>query len=52
MDYIHYNPMKHNLAKCVNDWPYSTFHRYVQKGVYSENWGGGYVVYTEDDYGE
>ena len=41
MDYIHYNLVKHNAAKCVNNRPYLTFHRYVQKRVYSENWGGG-----------
>ena len=39
MDYIHYNPVKHELVKQVKNWPYSTFHRYVKKGIYSENWG-------------
>jgi putative transposase len=38
-DYIHYNPVKHGLVKCVRDWAYSSFHRYVKKGVYAENWG-------------
>ena len=52
MDYIHYNPVKHNLAARVTDWPYSTFHRYVRKGVYSGNWGGGNIMDTKGDYGE
>lgn len=39
MDYVHYNPVKHGLSKNVADWPYSTFHRYVKKGVYASNWG-------------
>lgn len=38
MDYLHYNPVKHHLVKQVKDWPYSTFHRYVKNGFYSENW--------------
>jgi putative transposase len=52
MDYIHYNPVKHNLAARVCDWPYSTFHRYVRKGVYSKNWGGGNIMDAKMDYGE
>lgn len=39
MDYIHYNPVKHGLVDKVKDWPFSTFHRLVVKGVYPENWG-------------
>jgi len=40
MDYIHYNPVKHGWAKAVRDWPYSTFHRMVEKGVYPLDWAG------------
>jgi putative transposase len=52
MDYLHYNPVKHRLVNSVNEWPYSTFHRYVQDGVYPLDWGG--VVDSQDcaDYGE
>jgi len=39
MDYIHYNPVKHGHCRQVSEWPYSTFHRYVEEGVYSLNWG-------------
>lgn len=39
MDYLHYNPVKHGMVKCVRDWPYSTFHRCVKEGVYLEDWG-------------
>ncbi|WP_408631318.1 REP-associated tyrosine transposase [Methylomonas rhizoryzae] len=38
-DYIHWNPVKHGLVTRVVDWPYSSFHRYVEQGVYSRNWG-------------
>lgn len=31
VDYIHYNPVKHGLVRQVKDWPWSSFHRYVQQ---------------------
>ncbi len=37
-DYIHFNPVKHGCARRVAEWPYSTFHRYVRDGVYSQDW--------------
>jgi putative transposase len=39
MDYIHWNPVKHGWVRQVADWPYSSFHRYVELGVYPINWG-------------
>lgn len=41
MDYLHINPLKHGLVKAVQDWPYSTFHRLVARGVYPGDWAGG-----------
>jgi putative transposase len=41
MDYVHRNPVKHGLVTRVVDWPYSTFHRLVELGVYPVDWGGG-----------
>lgn len=41
MDYVHINPVKHGLVKQVADWPYSTFHRLVEQGVYPADWAGG-----------
>ncbi|MDX2214837.1 MAG: transposase [Oculatellaceae cyanobacterium bins.114] len=38
-DYLHYNPVKHGLAKCPHQWQYSSFHRYVQREVYNRDWG-------------
>jgi len=40
VDYIHYNPVKHGLVKSVSDWPHSTFHNFVARGVYPQGWGG------------
>jgi putative transposase len=38
-DYIHYNPVKHGLARRPGDWAYSTFHRFVRDGHYPVDWG-------------
>lgn len=40
MDYVHINPLKHGLVTKVSEWPYSTFDRYVERGVYPHNWAG------------
>ena len=39
VDYIHYNPVKHGWVMRVNDWPYSSFHRFVEQGIYTLAWG-------------
>ncbi|TQV74921.1 transposase [Aliikangiella marina] len=39
MDYVYYNPVKHGYVKNVIDWPYSSFHRDVEVGIYSADWG-------------
>jgi len=39
-DYIHYNPVKHGHVTRVADWPYSSFHRYVESGIYNLEWAG------------
>ena len=40
-DYIHFNPVKHGYVACPKDWPYSSFHRWVGKGVLDKNWACG-----------
>jgi putative transposase len=39
IDYIHWNPVKHGWVTSVKDWPHSSFHSYVARGIYPENWG-------------
>jgi len=39
MDYVHHNPVKHGHVKQVNEWRYSSFHRFVAKKIYPPNWG-------------
>ena len=39
-DYIHWNPVKHGLVDRVEDWPFSSFDRFIQKGFYPQYWAG------------
>jgi len=34
VDYIHYNPVKHALVEKVEEWPWSTYHKYVREGFH------------------
>jgi len=38
LNYIHYNPVKHNLVSCPHFWQYSSFDLWVKKGAYSSQW--------------
>ncbi|MGZ8532246.1 MAG: REP-associated tyrosine transposase [Candidatus Binatia bacterium] len=40
-DYIHFNPVKHGYVSSVSEWPYSSFHRFVECGVYPVDWASG-----------
>jgi putative transposase len=50
-DYIHYNPVKHGHVKRVCDWPYSSFNRYVARGVLRLEWGSD-ISEVPGAYGE
>ena len=41
MDYVHFNPVKHGYVAHPGDWPYSSFHACVARGMYPIDWGGG-----------
>ncbi len=47
-DYIHYNPVKHGHVRQAADWPHSSFHRYVARGVYAADWGASPDVRAMD----
>jgi putative transposase len=51
VEYIHYNPVKHGLARAPEEWPYSSFHRYVRQGIYVAGWGEGTEVVFEANVG-
>jgi putative transposase len=49
--YIHYNPVKNGLVIRPVDWPHSTLHAYIKRGMVARDWGSD----TADDvrgYGE
>ena len=52
IDYIHYNPVKHGLAKKPQDWEYSSFNEYLKKGHYSIEWGTNDNIEISGEFGE
>ena len=40
VDYVHFNPVRHAYVGRVQDWPYSSFHRYVRDGILPLDWAG------------
>ena len=52
MNYLHFNPVKHGYVKSVADWPHSTFHRYVNQGVYEKDWASNDSDTIAREYGE
>jgi hypothetical protein len=34
VDYCHINPVKQGFVQWAVDWPYSSFHSYVEQGIY------------------
>jgi putative transposase len=51
VDYIHFNPVKHGHVTRVADWPYSSFHRFVESGLLAADWGGD-LKDIEGSFGE
>ncbi len=54
VDYIHWNPRKHNLVERVQDYRWSSFHRFVRSGQYDLEWGGSEPesILGDDSWGE
>ncbi len=50
MDYLHFNPVKHGWVNKVADWPYSSFHLFVKKGLYPVDWAS--LVNDDVEMGE
>ena len=44
VDYLHFNLVKHGYVRCVADWPFSSFHRYVRQGLLPADWAGAAVM--------
>ncbi|MCB2231809.1 transposase [bacterium] len=50
--YVHYNPVKHGIAKTPIEWPLSSFGRFVVRGLYTADWGVSSQVSAIGEYGE
>lgn len=48
VDYTHVNPLRHHLVQQVRDWPWSSFHRYVEAGEYDLSWGSADEWYGDE----
>ena len=48
--YCYINPVKHGLVTRVRDWPHSSFHRDVARGIVPLDWAGD--VATDGEFGE
>ena len=38
VNYVHINPVKHGHVTRAADWPYSTVHRYIERGLAPVDW--------------
>jgi putative transposase len=50
IEYCYINPIKHGLVRRVQDWPHSSFHRDVRRGLFPMDWAG--EVEPAGDFGE
>lgn len=39
VNYIHFNPVKHRHVQRPIDWPHSSLHQYVKRGIVAADWG-------------
>jgi putative transposase len=52
VDYIHYNPVKHGYVASPVDWPHSSIHSFIVRGIMSPDWAVGNQYEDSDKYGE
>jgi REP-associated tyrosine transposase len=50
IDYIQYNPVKHDLVDLPISWKYSSFMDYVRKGLYPKNWGENGNIWSGESF--
>lgn len=51
VDYIHNNPVRHGYVSNPSDWSYSTIHKFIKEGRYTEDWGcSGKLGHFNIDY--
>ncbi len=55
LDYIHYNPVRHQLVQKPEEWAYSSYRHWQARNVYPERWGWSIpatITQTEWQYAE
>lgn len=52
VDYIHYNAVKHGHALTAAAWPWSSFQRYVGRGMLPPDWAGDAQARQRGRFGE
>ena len=50
VEYCYFNPVKHGLVSQVQNWPHSSFHRDVRRGLFPVDWAGN--VDAAGEFGE
>jgi putative transposase len=50
--YTHFNPVKHGHVTRAADWPHSSFHRFVERGLLPLDWGGDMKETADRSFGE
>ncbi len=51
VNYVHYNPVKHDHVRRVVDWLFSSFNRFVRLQRLCADWGGGEAPKQYDFFG-
>jgi putative transposase len=51
VNYIHYNPVKHQYVSSPAKWPYSSLHRFIRMGMIPVDWACNYKC-NDGDFGE
>jgi REP-associated tyrosine transposase len=41
VDYIHFNPVKHEYVTAPVEWPHSSIHRFIHRGILTPDWAAG-----------
>jgi putative transposase len=52
LDYIHFNPVKHQRAASPTEHSHSSFAQYVEMGLYRPDWGTAGIPNIAGDFGE
>lgn len=48
-DYIHYNPVRHQLCEFPQQWTFSSIHRFIGQKIYPLDWGSDGQVQLSSD---